>query len=177
MSYDLVPQLPRVTLSRRLASLSLDAGLIWLILIILFDNWLTRMTIFMMGWVAMRVFLVAKNQGQSLGRWAFDLRVLDTRFKRTPRLLELFKREALLGFATVLALEGLTGLTSRNASVLLLLLPLLFDWVVALVDLERHKQALHDRLGGTIVVGTMRGYSLDLKIRWLIDKIINYVRR
>jgi hypothetical protein len=105
------------------------------------------------------------------------MKVLDTRYQRTPGILELSKREGLLAFAGSLAMIGMSNLTSGNASVLLLIMPLFLDFTVALVDIERYQQAFHDRVAQTIVVGSMRGYSLDIKLKFLVDEAKRYVRR
>jgi hypothetical protein len=60
---------------------------------------------------------------------------------------------------------------------LLLMLPLAIDCSVAFTDAERFPQAFHDRLGRTIVIGTKRGYSLDIKVRRLLDQVQTNVRR
>lgn len=177
MSYEIVTQLPRAPLARRVAAFCIDAGVIWLVSALLSNNWFLGTLVFLLFWLALRVFLVAKNQGQSLGRWAFNLKVMDARYQRTPGILELFKREGMLALAAALAVRGVTGLTSGNAAVLLLFLPLFLDWVVALVDTDRYQQAFHDQVSKTLVIGAMRGYSLDLKVRWLIDKTRKYMRR
>jgi uncharacterized RDD family membrane protein YckC len=159
------------------AAFCIDTGVIWLLSALLSNNWFLGTLVFLLFWLAMRVFLVAKNQGQSLGRWALNVKVMDARYQRTPGILELFKREGMLALAAILAVRGVTGLTSGNAAVLLLFLPLFLDWVVALVDTDRYQQAFHDQVSKTLVIGAMRGYSLDLKARWLIDKTRKYMRR
>ena len=176
MSYEIVTQLPRAPLARRVAAFCIDTGVIWLLSALLSNNWFLGTLVFLLFWLVLRVFLVAKNKGQSLGRWAFNLRVIDARYQRTPGIIELFKREGMLALAAALAVRGVTGLTSGNAAVLLLFLPLFLDWVVALVDTDRYQQAFHDQVSKTLVIGAMRGYSLDLKVRRLIDKIRKYMR-
>jgi uncharacterized RDD family membrane protein YckC len=121
--------------------------------------------------------VVSKNQGQSLGRWAFDIRVVDSQRNRTPQLLELVKREAFMGIGTFLLLLSLGSLTEGNAGILLLMLPILLDCGAMLFDTSRHPQTVHDRIGQTIVIGSRRGYSLDLKIRYLIDKVKREMRQ
>lgn len=169
-------QLPRAPLARRVAAFCIDTGAIWLLSALLSNNWFLATLFFIAFWLVIRVLLVAKNQGQSLGRWALNLKVWDARYQRTPGIVELSKREGLLAVAAVLAVRGVSGLTSGNAAVLLLFLPLFLDWVVALVDTERYQQAFHDQVSKTLVIGAMRGYSLDLKLRWLIDKARSYMR-
>ena len=177
MSNDIIPQLPKAPLSRRVAAFSIDAMAVWLISAIISNNWFTFIVFFILLWIGIRVLIVYKNYGQSLGRWALDMKVLDTRYETTPGILELSKREGLLAFAGALAMLGVSNLTSGNAAVLLLIIPLFLDFTVALVDIERYQKAFHDRIANTIVVGSMRGYSLDIKLRWLLDEAKRYVRR
>lgn len=177
MSNDIITQLPKAPLSRRVASFCIDAIAVWLISAIISNNWFTFIVFFILLWMAIRVLIVYKNYGQSLGRWALDLKVLDNRYQRTPGILELSKREGLLALVGSLAMLGFSNLTAGNAAVLLLMIPLLLDFTVALVDIERYQQAFHDRVAHTIVVGSMRGYSLDIKVKWLLDEAKSYVRR
>ena len=177
MSENIIPQLPKAPLSRRVAAFSIDAGLVWFLSAIISNNWFTFILFFMMLWIVTRVLVAHKNQGQSIGHFALDMKVLDTRYQRTPGILELSKREGILAFAGSLAMLGAANLTSGNAAVLLLIMPLFLDFTVAIVDIERYQQAFHDRVSQTIVVGTMRGYSLDIKLRWLVDEAKRYMRR
>ena len=172
MSSDLVPlPYPSVPTWRRSAALGVDFALIWLLCAAVGANGLVLLILFTISWFACRIYVVYKNQGQSLGRWAFDIRVLDPQFNRTPSVLELSKREATIGSAAFFAMMGLNGLTSGNAGVLLFIIPILIDGGAVLFDTSRYPQAIHDRLSKTIVVGSRRGYSLDIKIRHLIDKV------
>lgn len=177
MNSDLVPLPPKVPIERRAGALAIDALIVTLLSSLISRNFLVQIIFFLLFWLGMRVFLPLRNQGQSLGRWALDMKVVDTRFNRTPGLQELVKREGLLGFCAALASIALTGLTSQNAAVLLLLLPLAGDGSAALADTERYQQAFHDRLAGTIIVGTRRGYSLDIKLKKLLDQVQRTVRR
>ena len=105
------------------------------------------------------------------------MRVVDTRFNRTPGFQELCKREGLLGIFTAIAILGLKAITSGNASILILLVPLGGDAIVAIGDTGRYRQTFHDRIGDTIIIGTPRGYSLDIKVRKLLDQVQRNVRR
>ncbi|NET17487.1 MAG: RDD family protein [Okeania sp. SIO1H6] len=177
MSDNIIPQLPKAPLSRRVAAFSIDAVVVWFLSAIISNNWLTFILFFMVLWIITRVLVVHKNHGQSIGHYALDMKVLDTRYQRNPGILELSKREGILALSGALAMLGITHLTSGNAAVLLLIMPLFLDFTVALVDIERYQQAFHDRIAQTIVVGTMRGYSLDIKVKWLVDEAKRYVRR
>ena len=177
MSSALVPLPPKVPPDRRAAAFAIDTLVVWLPSLILGGNWLIQTLLFLLLWIVLRVFLTAKNQGQSLGHWALDMRVVDTLLNRTPGIQELCKREALLGTCTALATVGLGSITNTNAAVLLLMLPLALDGGVALADTQRYRQAFHDRIARTIVVGTRRGYSLDLKLKKLLDQLQQNMRR
>lgn len=158
------PRFPRVPLSRRSAAFAIDfctAGLLCLFL----GNLLVPG--FILTWLILRVILVAKNRGQSLGRYALDIRVIDAKNGRTPGLLELSQREGITGLGALLALLGISYLSPTNAWTILLMIPLPADCLFAVVD-ENRRQALHDQVAGTLVVQTRRGYSLDLKLkRWV----------
>jgi hypothetical protein len=44
-------------------------------------------------------------------------------------------------------------------------------------DDNQLRQALHDRYFGTIIVSSRRGYSLDIKIKRLLETVRQNVRR
>lgn len=121
---------------------------------------------FILLWFVLRVVVVSKNRGQSLGHWAFDLRIIDAEYGRLPGLLPLCKREAILGFAVLLCLEAIVHLNPQSAWVVLGLVPLGVDFSLAYSDRSR-KQTYHDRIADTYVVKSRRGYSLDLRIKRL----------
>lgn len=172
MSSELVPPTyPRVPTWRRFAALGTDLFVVGLLSSLISSNGVLRFLVFILFWFTLRVFLVAKNQGQSLGRWAFDQKVIDSRYNRTPGILELSKREAVMGISVFLALLGFGGLASGNAGVLLFWLPISVDGGLVLFDTTRNPQTFHDRIAKTLVIGTQRGYSLDIKIRYWVDKI------
>ncbi|MFY7807155.1 MAG: RDD family protein [Limnoraphis robusta] len=172
MSSDLVPPTyPRVPTWRRTAALGTDIFIVGLLSSLIGSNGVLRFFLFILFWFSLRVFLVAKNQGQSLGRWAFDQTVIDPRYNKTPGILELSRREAVIGVSVFLALLGLGGVVSGNAGILLFWIPIAVDCGLVFFDTTRNPQTFHDRLGRTLVVGTQRGYSLDIKIRHWVDKI------
>ncbi|MEB3282595.1 MAG: RDD family protein [Lyngbya sp.] len=172
MSSDLVPPTyPKVPTWRRSAALVTDLLIVSLLSSLLSFNGVIRFLLFIFFWLTLRVFLVAKNHGQSLGRWAFDQKVIDPRYNKTPGILELSRREGVMGLCVYLATLGLSGLVSGNAGILLFWIPISVDCGLALFDTTRNPQTFHDRLGRTLIVGTQRGYSLDIKIRNWVDKI------
>lgn len=168
---------PRVPRWRRGCALAIDfliAGFFCALLSN--DNGFGQFITFNFGWLAIRAIVVSSNYGQSPGRWLFDMRVIDARYQRTPLLGELLKREAIAGSGAFLAFVGLSALGSQNAFYLLFLVPLAFD--VGLAWLEpSDPSAFHDRLAGTAVVATRRGYSLDLKVKkWVALGMANVKR-
>jgi|GEM_PF-420170 uncharacterized RDD family membrane protein YckC len=122
---------------------------------------------FALLWCILRIVVVAKNQGQSLGRWALDMRVIDCEFGRTPEFLPLVQRETLLGIATFLTLEAIGHLGDLNAWVIMGLIPLGLDAALAFTD-DLGRQTFHDRWSQTYVVQSRRGYSLDLRLKRLL---------
>jgi len=174
MSSDLVPILPKVSIGRRAAAFCIDVSAVGLPSLLLGTNFIVKAIIFVLLWLIMRVAIVRKNQGQSLGRWLLGMRVVDTKYQRTPAVQQLCKREALLGICTASYLVGLWANSHYNEYIdrpVMLLMPLQFDAMFASVSQsKRFPRALHDRLGQTIVVGTRRGYCLHLKVRRLLNQ-------
>ena len=170
--YPVYKRFPKVPFDRRAYAFLLDFVTVWFISS--FFRGLLKELIFIISWAALRIILVEKNRGQSLGSWAFDLKVIDPRFSKIPGLKELGKREGILGGAALLAMVGLTINFGNGLSMLLFITPLLVDCGVALGD-EDLNRAFHDRIAQTIVIQTRRGFSLDLRLKklWLIiqDKL------
>lgn len=159
---------PKVPLERRIGAFSIDFLAVWFLSSFFGAfQWL----IFLLAWLGMRVVLVDKNQGQSLGRWALDMKVLDFRYERMPDLTALAKREGIVGFAAMLAMYGFQdGLIKGLLYMLLLNIPLLVDCLAALVDGD-FNQALHDRFTDTMIVPTQRGFSLDLRLKKIFAEL------
>lgn len=155
---------PKVPIQRRAYAFLLDFVTVWFISS--FVSGIIKYLVFIFVWFALRVILVEKNQGQSLGSWAFDMKVIDARLRRIPGLLELAKREGILGGAALLAMIGLSINIRNGLSMLLLISPLLINCGVALGD-EEFSQAFHDRIAATVVIQTRRGFSLDLRLKKL----------
>ena len=155
---------PRVPLERRSYAYLMDFISVWL-LSSFATGWLQGV-IFFGAWFGLRVILVETNQGQSFGSWAFDMKVIDLRSRRIPGIFELTKREGILGGTSLLAMVGLNINFLNAISMLLLIAPLLMNGGLALSD-EMYNQAFHDRVAGTVVIRTKRGFSLDLRLkRW-----------
>ncbi|MBC6418397.1 MAG: RDD family protein [Prochloron sp. SP5CPC1] len=157
---------PKVPYSRRIGAFAIDFTTVSLFSALGFAPfWL----LFILGWLLLRVVVVERNKGQSLGRWALDMKAIDSRFNRVPGLVSLAKREGIVGFAALLGAIGLSINFHNGMTMLLLISPLLADCGVAFTD-EELNQALHDRIGETIVVQTRRGFSLDLRLKRLWGK-------
>jgi len=163
---------------RRGGALAIDFALIWLLSSFAGPFW--QVPTYIGLWITVRILWVFRNQGQSLGRWALDMKVVDERYGRVPTLLALTRREAMIGLCTLLLVISLNNLITPNGvpngAVLLAVVPLLGDMGLAFGDVQK-RQAFHDRIAGTIVVQTRRGYSLDLKLRRLVVQFRQRVRR
>lgn len=167
---------PKVPIDRRAYAFLIDFVTVWLLSSFAGANFILQFLVFILSWLGLRVILVEKNQGQSLGSYALDMKVIDARFNRLPGVLPLAKREGVLGGAAFLAMIGLNIGLLNAISMLLLISPLLADCCVALADEER-SQAFHDRLAETIVIQSRRGFSLDLRIKKLIAQVRRNMRK
>ncbi len=161
---------PLADLGPRSVAFAIDFSACWLGSS-LFAVGATQFTLFALLWFGLRVALVVRNQGQSPGHWALDLKVVEQRTGRVPGLLELSKRE---GVALLAAWGLLAALVNPTVFFLLVLLPLV-DGSFALQDPDR-RQALHDRLAQTLVIRSRRGFSLDEKARFWLAQVRNRVR-
>ena len=185
MTIERVPKIhyPKADIVRRGMALGLDFLGVWLISSILGGNQIgiqwVQILVFLFCWVIFRILVVYNNQGQSLGRWAFDLKILEVRngeiTGRIPTLRSLLKREAIIGIGALLVSIAISNIRA-NPTAILLLIPLGIDCGAALSD-NQMQQALHDRYGGTFIVSSRRGYSLDIKIKRLVAKMRRSVRR
>jgi uncharacterized RDD family membrane protein YckC len=160
-----MPLSPR---ERRVYAFAIDIFSVGLLGSFFGRNWFAQTLILLFFWLILRVVVVERNRGQSLGRWLLDIRVIDWRFNRTPGLQELLSREAIAGSTATLALLGIYHGLPNLFSALLLSLPLLIDCGLAFSDSE-YSQTFHDQIARTIVVQTRRGFSLDLRLKklWL----------
>ena len=164
---------PKVPIERRIGAFAIDFITIWFISIFFGKaGWL----VFLLCWLVMRVFFAANNEGQSLGRYALDMKVIHYRFNRVPDLITLAKREGMAGFFAMLASWGLTINFNNGIAMLLLATPILVDCIPAVFD-EDLDRAFHDRLAETIVIQTPRGYSLDIRLKKLLVTIRRNVQK
>ena len=166
---------PKVPLDRRAWAFSIDFLSVWFISAFFATNLIVQWLVFLTCWWILRVLIVDKNNGQSLGNWLYDLKIIDPRFNRIPDLLSLSKREAVVGIGSALAIAGIQNFTS-GLSLLLLLTPLAVDCSLALID-EETNLAGHDRFAQTFMVQTERGFSLDLRIKKVFGQIQRSMRK
>lgn len=165
---------PTVPMKRRAGGFLIDLCVVWFLSAIVGKGFL-QFLLFMLFWWALRVVLVEKNKGQSLGGWCMDMKVIDLRYDRAPDLLTSSKGEAIVGFAAYLATCGLALILNNPISTVLLVLPLLANFLVAVGDNE-YSQAFHERFTETMTIETDRGFSLDLRLRDLLDEIKDKMR-
>ncbi|ACK69064.1 RDD domain containing protein [Gloeothece citriformis PCC 7424] len=155
---------PKVPIDRRAYAFLIDFVSVWLISSVVGAAWFLQLLVFIITWLILRVIVVEKNKGQSLGRWSLDMKIIDGRFRRIPGIVELAKREGILGLEAAIAMIGLNLAFINPLSTLLLVSPLLVDCGLAIGD-EEFNQAFHDRFAGTLMIQTQRGFSLDLRLR------------
>ena len=138
---------PKVPINRRIGAFAIDFLSVWFISAFFASNLFFQWLVFLTTWMIFRVIIADKNQGQSLGRWAFDTQVVDPRFERLSELLAL-----------------------------LLLAPLLIDCSLAFLD-DEYNLAGHDRIANTLMIQTERGFSLDLRLKKIFGQIQRNMRR
>ena len=168
-----VRRYPKVPLDRRFWAFFVDFLCAWILSGLAGPalQWL----IFLGAWFGLRVGIVERNQGQSLGSWAFDMKVIDIRY-RIPDLVSLSKREGILGGLSMLAMYGLQINFINPISMLILVSPLFACCAVAIAD-EEFNQAFHDRIAGTYTIQTQRGFSLDLRIKEIVADLRDNMQR
>ena len=166
---------PKVPIERRAGAFAIDFVSVWFISLFFASNLFFQWLVFIPTWLILRVLIVEKNRGQSLGSWAFDIKVIDPRFNRLPDLISLGKREGMLAIEAALAIAGLQNFTSGLA-MLMLLSPLAIDCSLALID-DENNLAGHDRISQTYMVQTERGFSLDLRLKKIFGQIQRSMRR
>lgn len=175
MAKDPLPRrYPRVPIQRRIYAFLVDFATTWLISALVGIP-LLQLIMFVVAWLGLRVFAVSRFKGQSLGRWAFDIEIIDGRRGRLPDTTVLTKREGVLSVIAFLGLVGLQYGFPNFLSIAILVSPLLINLIVAIGD-EENQQAIYDRFFDTVIVPSRRGYSLDIRIRRWVDLLIDRVR-
>ncbi|MBW4630097.1 MAG: RDD family protein [Brasilonema octagenarum HA4186-MV1] len=174
MSIEQVPpkHYPKVDFGRRGMASGIDFLCVWTVSSLLGSSQvgvqILQILVFTIAWVILRVIVPYNNQGQSLGHYAFDIKVLEIERGRVPDLQSLLKREGIIGLGALLVSIALSNII-RNPTAILLFVPLAIDCGAAFSDTQL-RQALHDRYAKTMVVSSRRGYSLDIKIKRLVEK-------
>lgn len=166
---------PRVPIQRRIYAFLLDFVTAWFVSALV-GVALLQFVVFVIAWWGLRVFAVSRFKGQSLGRWAFDIQIIDGRRGQLPDVEILTKREGAISIIAFLGLVGLQYGFPNFLTIAILGAPLIADLVVAIGD-EENQQAVHDRFFQTVIVPSRRGYSLDLRIRRWVDFILDRMRQ
>ncbi|NCO76197.1 MAG: RDD family protein [Cyanobacteria bacterium] len=156
---------PKAPFDRRGYAFLIDFVVVWIISSLV-TNIILEFLIFTLLWLILRVIVVDKNKGQSLGNWAMDLKIVDLKFNRLPSLLSLTKREGIIALGGFLAMIGLKINFQDFLLMILFMTPLILD-VLTVFTNDQYNQAFHDRISGTIIIQTKRGFSLDLRLKKL----------
>ncbi len=127
---------------RRAYAFLIDFVLVWLISSLI-TNLFLEFIVFLILWLICRVAVVDKNKGQSLGRWAMDLKVVDLKSSRLPSLITLTKRESALAVVSFLAMIGLKINFIDLLLMLICLAPIIADGIATLSD-DEYSQSFHD---------------------------------
>ncbi len=168
---------PKGDISRRVMALGIDFFGPWLLSSIVRTNQigiqLAQIFVFIFAWIIFRVVIVYNNQGQSLGRWAFDLKILEVAngeiVNRIPQFQTLLLREGIICLSSLFLSIFLANIILNPAAVVLLL-PLVIDGGAALSDTQMG-QAFHDRFFKTVIGSSRRGYSLDIKVKRVVERV------
>lgn len=159
----LIRRRPKAPVERRAYAFLMDFILVWLFSS-LSTNIFIELIIFAVLWLIFRVLIVDRNKGQSLGKWAFDLKIVEQNSNRLPSLLTLTKREGIICLVAFLAMIGLKINFRDFLLMLLFCVPLMIDGFTALTD-DEYNRTFHDRFTDTVIVQTKRGFSLDLRLK------------
>nr|WP_242018504.1 RDD family protein [Pseudanabaena sp. FACHB-1998] len=120
--------------------------------------------IFISTWFVFRVFIAARAQGQSFGRWLMSIRVIDAEFGKTAGLGAFMKREIFVFVCAIFLIKTIT-----STLIVFAWIPFVADAAFAIVDNEK-RQAFHDRISGTISIQTRKGFAIDEKLGKLFNQ-------
>ncbi|TYQ28544.1 RDD family protein [Pseudanabaena sp. UWO310] len=161
---------PLATVNQRLGALIVDFLSCWFIseltvsiLSIDSANPL-HLFIFISTWFVFRVFIAARAQGQSFGRWLISIRVIDAEYGKTAGLGAFMKREIFVFICSIFLIKTIT-----STLIVFAWIPFVADAAFAIVDNEK-RQAFHDRISGTISIQTRKGFAIDEKLGKLFNK-------
>jgi uncharacterized RDD family membrane protein YckC len=120
--------------------------------------------IFIVTWFVFRVFIPARSQGQSFGRWLMSIRVVDADFGKTAGFAAFFKREIFVFVCSLFLIKTIT-----STLIVFAWIPFAADAAFAIVDNEK-RQAFHDRISSTISIQSRKGFEIDQKLGKLFNK-------
>lgn len=120
--------------------------------------------IFISTWFVFRVFIAARAQGQSFGRWLISIRVIDAEYGKTAGLGAFIKREIFVFVCSIFLIKTIT-----STFIVFAWIPFAADAAFAIVDNEK-RQAFHDRISGTISIQTRKGFAIDEKLGKLFNR-------
>jgi len=161
---------PLASVNQRLAALIVDFLSCWFIseltvsiLSIAPTNPL-NLVIFIATWFIFRVFIAARSQGQSFGRWLMSIRVIDADFGKTAGFGAFFKREIFVFVCSLFLIKTIT-----STLIVFAWIPFVADAAFAIVDNEK-RQAFHDRISSTISIQSRKGFAIDEKLGKLFNR-------
>ena len=120
--------------------------------------------IFISTWFVFRVFIAARAQGQSFGRWLISIRVIDAEYGKTAGLAAFMKREIFVFICSIFLIKTIT-----STLIVFAWIPFVADAAFAIVDNEK-RQAFHDRISSTISIQTRKGFAIDEKLGKLFNQ-------
>jgi uncharacterized RDD family membrane protein YckC len=123
-----------------------------------------RFVTFLFTWFIFRVFVAARNQGQSFGRWLMSVRVIDAEYGKTAGFAAFFKREIFVFICSLFLIETIT-----STLIVFAWIPFVADAAFAIVDNEK-RQAFHDRISSTISIQSRKGFAIDQKLGKLFNQ-------
>ena len=161
---------PLATVNQRLGALIVDFLSCWFIgeliqsLLSITSSSLLRFGIFALTWFIFRVFIAARAQGQSFGRWLMSIRVIDAEYGKTAGFAAFFKREIFVFVCSLFLIQTIT-----STLIVFAWIPFAADAAFAIVDNEK-RQAFHDRVSSTISIQSRKGFAIDQKLGKLFNK-------
>ena len=161
---------PLASVNQRLGALIIDFLSCWFIaeltlsLLSVTSSSPLRLFTFVVTWFIFRVFIAARSQGQSFGRWLMSIRVIDAEYGKTATIGSFLKRESLVFVCSLFLIETIT-----STFIVFAWIPFAADAAFAVVD-EEKRQAFHDRISSTISIQTRKGFQIDQKLGKLFNQ-------
>jgi uncharacterized RDD family membrane protein YckC len=161
---------PLASVNQRLGALIVDFLSCWFIseltlsLLSVTSSSPLRFITFLVTWFVFRVFIAARAQGQSFGRWLMSIRVIDAEYGKTAGFGAFFKREIFVFICSLFLIETIT-----STLIVFAWIPFVADAAFAIVDNEK-RQAFHDRISSTISIQSRKGFAIDQKLGKLFNQ-------